>query len=115
MIAILGPPPLDMIRKSERSGRFWDDDGKQTYPYCVYPMLGTYVSIGNWIAEVPIPDISLETAECRLEGEEKKLFLTFMRKMLQWRPEDRGNCNEVFFDEWLLADLIEAGVVAKED
>ncbi|KAI9666019.1 MAG: hypothetical protein M1821_003954 [Bathelium mastoideum] len=92
MVAILGPPPLGFLRKSEKSRRFWDEDG-------------------TWIGEAPIPNTSLETAEQRLEGEEKKTFLALMRKMLQWEPEHRGNCRDIFFDEWLLADLIEAGIV----
>lgn len=72
--------------------------------------------IGEWKGKVPIPDISLTSSEQRLEGSEKELFLTFMRKMLKWRPEDRGDCREVYFDEWLLADLIESGeIVADEE
>jgi len=58
--------------------------------------------------------VNLETAEQRLVGEEKMQFLSFMRKMLQWKPEDRGDCNETFFDEWLLADLIESGEIVRE-
>ncbi|TKA75012.1 hypothetical protein B0A55_04800 [Friedmanniomyces simplex] len=72
----------------------------------------------TWKGDVPIPtDISLESAERRLEGEEKRLFLVWMRKMLQWRPEDRPDCNGVFFDEWLCAYLIESGemVLTEED
>lgn len=64
---------------------------------------------------MPIPEDSLQSAEKRLEGAEKDLFLTFMRKMLQWRPEDRGTVEDVFMDEWLLADLIESGDVVRED
>jgi len=60
---------------------------------------------GKWKGEAPIPDITLETAERRLEGEEKANFLIFMRKMLQWQPEDRGSCRDIFYDEWLLADI----------
>jgi hypothetical protein len=62
---------------------------------------------------VPIPDISLDTAEQRLEGDEKDRFLAFMRKMLQWKPEDRGSCRDILSDEWLLADLIKSGLFAK--
>ena len=61
---------------------------------------------------MPIPtDITLESAERRLEGEDKRLFLKFMRKLLQWRPEDRPDCDGVFHDKWLLAEMIEAGRV----
>ncbi|KAK0878896.1 hypothetical protein LTR87_007346 [Friedmanniomyces endolithicus] len=92
MISIMGPPPLGYLQRSEKSKLFWDDEGE-------------------WKGDVPIPETTLELAEARLQGEEKDLFLTFMRKMLQWKPEDRKNLEEVFMDEWLLADLIEAGVV----
>ncbi|KAF2150845.1 protein kinase [Myriangium duriaei CBS 260.36] len=90
MVAILGPPPLELLRRSEKSRKFWDQDGK-------------------WICDVPIPDISLESLEHRLEGQEKDHFLQFMRKMLQWNPERRGTCHDIFWDEWLLADLIASG------
>lgn len=63
---------------------------------------------------MPIPETTLEAAEQRLDGPEKALFLTFMRKMLQWAPEDRGDAQDIFADEWLLADLIESGEVVRE-
>jgi len=53
--------------------------------------------------------------ELRLEGEEKEQFLAFMRKMLQWKPEDRSDCKDIFFDEWLLADLTASGEVVREE
>lgn len=71
-------------------------------------------SLGTWRDVVPMPNISLEAAEERLQGEEKELFLTFLRKMLQWRPEDRKGIQDVFMDEWLLDDLIKAGEVVRE-
>ncbi|KAI9843644.1 MAG: hypothetical protein M1837_006226 [Sclerophora amabilis] len=39
-----------------------------------------------------------------LEGQDKKLFLEFMSKMLQWLPEDRKNARELLEDDWLLRD-----------
>lgn len=112
MMAILGPPPLELIRKSEISGRFWDRNGKRNrFYHRIRPT--TDSPTGKWIADVPIPNISLESEEHRLDGEEKELFLSFMRKMLQWRPEDRSSCRDIFFDEWLLGDLIEAGVIER--
>lgn len=92
MIALLGPPPLDFIQASAKSASFWDDAGR-------------------WVSDVPIPDRSLGSLEWRSEGNEKKLFLSFIRKMLQWRPEDRGGILDIFWDEWLLADLIESGEI----
>lgn len=63
---------------------------------------------------MPVPETSLDVAESRLEGQEKELFLNFFRKMLRWKPEDRSDIQDIFMDEWLLADLIEAGEVVRE-
>ncbi len=63
----------------------------------------------------PIPDTSLELMDHRLEGEEKQQFIAFMRKMLQWNPEDRQDSEGVYWDKWLLADLIESGEVGWEN
>nr|POE85379.1 hypothetical protein CFP56_43695 [Quercus suber] len=68
--------------------------------------------LGNWKHDaVRLPQMTLENAERRLAGEEKVQFLRYVRKMLQWKPEDRCGWEDVFWDEWLLADLIESGVL----
>lgn len=56
---------------------------------------------GNWKGAAPIPSMTLEQREEMLQGESKQLFLAFMRKMLQWRPEDRSSARELLEDEWL--------------
>ncbi|KAG9556661.1 kinase-like protein, partial [Aureobasidium melanogenum] len=96
MVAILGNPPLDFLAASKKSARYWDQDGK-------------------WIHEVAIPGISLDSCEQRLSGADKKKFLTFMRKMLHWKPEDRSGWQDIFFDEWMVADLIESGEIVRDD
>ena len=63
---------------------------------------------------MPITATNLSDQESRLQGEEKALFLTFMRKMLQWKPEDRKGIRDIIEDEWLLADLIESGQVVRD-
>ena len=47
---------------------------------------------------------SLEDEEEYLEGDEKTLFLRFLRKMLQWAPEDRESAKELMEDPWLLME-----------
>ena len=64
---------------------------------------------------MPIPDVSLESLEQSMEGDEKQKFLAFMRKMLQWNPADRQDADDVYWDEWLLADQIAAGEIEFED
>lgn len=56
---------------------------------------------GKFIAEVPIVETTLEASEERLEGESEIAFLTFVRRMLQWRPEDRATASELLEDPWL--------------
>lgn len=45
--------------------------------------------------------MSLEKSEEFLEGQNKEMFLAFMKKMLQRRPEDRKTAKELFKDPWL--------------
>ncbi|KAF3004512.1 hypothetical protein E8E15_000387 [Penicillium rubens] len=82
MIAILGPPPKDVLHKSHYGDEFFDIDG-------------------NWKGAVEIPPISLEKLEDHLQGPQQDLFLCFIRKMLQWRPEDRASAKELLSDPWL--------------
>ncbi|KNG87423.1 protein kinase domain protein [Aspergillus nomiae NRRL 13137] len=62
MVALIGPPPPEFVRRSETMGQCFD-------------------SSGGWIAhhEAPVPSVSLEALEKRLGGEEKELFLAFVR------------------------------------
>jgi hypothetical protein len=38
-------------------------------------------------------------------GEEKALFLNFVKRMLQWLSEDRGTAKELREDPWLQSGL----------
>jgi len=46
-------------------------------------------------------DVRLEDSILSLEGEDKRLFLDFIKKMLQWLPEDRGTAKGLLEDPWL--------------
>ncbi|RAH71116.1 kinase domain protein [Aspergillus aculeatinus CBS 121060] len=83
VMGLLGPPPLDMLKRGKRSHEFFLDDGK-------------------WKQDIVIPTgASLEQSEEFLEGRNKEMFLAFMRGMLQWRPEDRKTAKELLQDPWL--------------
>lgn len=57
---------------------------------------------GKSLGELKLQDAStLETSEQRLDGEEKRLFLDFMMKMLQWLPEKRTTAQQLLNDPWL--------------
>ncbi len=60
------------------------------------------VPSGEWKANIDIPrDASLKDSVMHLDGEEKEAFLTFIRGMLQWRPEDRKTAAQLYHDPWL--------------
>ncbi|KAE8145038.1 kinase-like domain-containing protein [Aspergillus avenaceus] len=82
MVAMLRPPQADFLRKSPRSPKYWD-------------------SMGQWKAAVEVPHCSLEESEEYLEGENKTLFMRFIRKMLRWDPEERQSARELLSDPWL--------------
>jgi len=60
-----------------------------------------HLETGNWRGASEVPKRNLEEAEKRLEGEEKKLFLDFVRKMLKWKPEERSSAQDLLCDLWL--------------
>ena len=60
---------------------------------------------------MPIPDISLESAEHRLKEEDKQFTPQLYEEDAAVRPEDWASLHDNFFDECLLADFIVEGVV----
>jgi serine/threonine protein kinase len=67
--------------------------------------------LGKWkFDDVAIPARGLEEEEKYFEGEEKRMFLAFLRKMLQWRPEDRQTAKELLTDPWFEEGHSELGL-----
>jgi hypothetical protein len=97
MLSILGPPPLDFLELSSTSHLFWDKEGLVHPTRCLFNVLTRY--LGRWKGAAPIPETSPIEAEQRLEGEEQEQFLRLIKKMLQWKPEDRSSIEDVFIDE----------------
>ncbi|POR37771.1 Serine/threonine protein kinase, putative [Tolypocladium paradoxum] len=81
IVNLLGPPPGDLLERSDVVDEYFDQNGKLKE--------GT---------EMPT---SLEQEEEVLSGQEKVDFLSFLRKMLQWRPEDRMSARQLMNDPWL--------------
>ncbi|KAF2813565.1 kinase-like protein [Mytilinidion resinicola] len=83
-IGYLGPPPLEMIKQSPLFSEYFDADG-------------------NWAYDYPIPKTSLEEFVTVIPpGEEKDLFLKYIRKQLTWDPEARVGSADIIFDDWLM-------------
>ncbi|KFZ06297.1 hypothetical protein V501_07577 [Pseudogymnoascus sp. VKM F-4519 (FW-2642)] len=85
MVALIGDPPSEFIGRSETTGQCFDTNG-------------------TWIAQedAAIPLVSLDSLEKRLSGQEKQLFIQFMRSMLKWMPEERKTAKQLLDDPWLL-------------
>jgi serine/threonine-protein kinase SRPK3 len=61
------------------------------------------MTTGNWISEPPIPKTSFEDFVTTIPpGEEKEMFLKFIRKILTWDPEVRATSSEIIQDGWLM-------------
>lgn len=82
MVAVLGPPPLEYLQRTETSWEYFDDTG-------------------SWKGAIELPDISLETSEEQLSGENKASFLDLVRRMLQWVPERRETAKQLLGHPWL--------------
>ncbi|EDN07679.1 predicted protein [Histoplasma mississippiense (nom. inval.)] len=50
---------------------------------------------GKWKNLTPIPDITLESLAIDVQGEDKEGFLSFLRKILRWVPEERPTAGEL--------------------
>ncbi|KAJ5362341.1 hypothetical protein N7541_003185 [Penicillium brevicompactum] len=85
MVALVGPPPANFVKRSETTGQCFDHHGA-------------------WIAQVhaAVPSTSLESLEQRLSGTEQESFLRFLRSMLKWVPEERRSARQLLGDPWLL-------------
>ena len=103
MIALLGPPPQDLLARGNLTYKFFSDDGRfaarlsDTLHNCLY-----YCLLGTFSGGISIPNqISLEEIETSLEGQAKKQFLHLMQKMLQWEASKRSPARELVEDEWI--------------
>ncbi|KAF6758026.1 CMGC/SRPK protein kinase [Ephemerocybe angulata] len=84
MIALLGPPPPELVARGALSSKFFSENGQ-------------------FQAGIPIPrSISLTDMETNLEGSDKRMFVEFLAKMLQWDPKNRQTPKQLLKDEWLM-------------
>ncbi|KAM5436234.1 hypothetical protein McanMca71_000014 [Microsporum canis] len=89
MVSLMGPPPLEFLRRSKKSHEFWD-------------------SQGNWKGTVPIPEQSLGMRELRFSDEDRELFLSFIQRVLRWLPEERPTAEELAYDDFLMQEILRA-------
>ncbi|KIW96672.1 uncharacterized protein Z519_02063 [Cladophialophora bantiana CBS 173.52] len=85
MIALMGPPPKDFLKRCAKAPLYFDSDGQFKYPEY-------------------IEDHTFESSIVRLKGEEKEMFIDFAKKMIAWVPEER----------WTAKQLLEHPFLTKE-
>ncbi|RBQ77302.1 hypothetical protein FVER14953_06598 [Fusarium verticillioides] len=77
--ALLGPPLDVFLRRSDKTRKYWDAEGK-------------------WHGPVPLPsEGGLQSLETNLSGEDRDRFIEFMGGLLTWLPEDRLSSAEDTF------------------
>lgn len=62
---------------------------------------------GDRVSRTPLPQTSFEDFVNTIPGEEKDMFLRFIRNILIWDPEARATTDEIIKDEWLMRPVDE--------
>lgn len=62
---------------------------------------GSFISLGNFEPQVRIPPITFEDSITQISGEEKKMFISFVKRMLTWEPKHRSTAKDLLDDPWL--------------
>ncbi|KAI9841527.1 MAG: hypothetical protein M1837_000628 [Sclerophora amabilis] len=83
--ALLGPPPKQLLARGERTTRYFSSDGEFKHSGLI-PR-----------------DFTLAGTLRHVKDEDKRLLLEFVKRMLQWLPEDRSTARELLSDPWLKA------------
>ncbi|KAL2024218.1 hypothetical protein VTK56DRAFT_9374 [Thermocarpiscus australiensis] len=83
MTALLGPPPEHLLNGGRRTHMFYHSNARLKDP------------------ELVPKDLSFESAVTVLGGEEKAMFISFVKRMVKWDPEDRSSAKELLKDPWL--------------
>ncbi|KAK9571763.1 hypothetical protein V6Z88_000140 [Aspergillus fumigatus] len=101
MIALLGPPPKELLAKSDAMADFkWpnsirNERGQLSRNGREYFEGPFFSERGKFLYDDLIPARKLEDSIQLLEEEERPVFLSFIRKMLTWLPEDRQTASEL--------------------
>lgn len=73
-------------------------------PICNRKALTSCVGYFSYPEMIPAR-VNLDECITCMSGEEKALFLNFIRRMLQWLPGDRKTAKELREDPWLRSGL----------
>lgn len=82
LVVLLGPPPLEFIKRSPVGYVFWDVDGMPLEPRRSPHANISAGSLGRWKDLAPIPHTTLEQLVVDIQGADVPGFLGFLRKGL---------------------------------
>lgn len=104
IISVLGPPPLDTLHRGKESSRYFYDEGTNSNIMSCEKENKNPNGIGT--GKFKFPELvresgGLEAMVSDIEENDRRMFLNFISRMLQWRPEDRSNVGELLSDPWL--------------
>jgi serine/threonine protein kinase len=83
MIALMGPPPKELLDRGSTSATYFDSEGQFRHPKLIRE------------------GFSFESSITRLKGEDKELFIDFAKKMICWLPEERWTAKQLLQHPWL--------------
>ena len=86
MVALMGPPPPNLLERSNDLPEFREH---------------VFDENGQWKSKLPMIEMSLESKESLLDGQDKAEFLRLMKRILQWDPDMRPTAAELCEDPWL--------------
>ncbi|CAI6091208.1 unnamed protein product, partial [Clonostachys chloroleuca] len=104
--SVLGYPPGSLVSSWRRSSMFYDDNSKVHLHHLNQNARVT--SIDPVIPRNPQPlshNIGFEGSINQIKGEEKTRFIGFVKRMIEWKPEERSTAKELLGDTWLYEDF----------
>lgn len=83
MIALMGPPPKELLERGSTSATYFDEEGRFRHPKLIRE------------------GFSFESSITRFKGKDKELFIDFAKKMICWLPEERWTAKQLLEHPWL--------------
>ncbi|KAI9757923.1 MAG: transcription factor TFIIIB subunit brf1 [Chaenotheca gracillima] len=90
MTALLGPPPKELLDRGEKTNKYFSAE-------CEFKR-----------RDLIPKDLTLASTLRNVKGDDKRLFLEFVGRMLSWEPKDRSTAKELLKDPWLKAEFPES-------
>ena len=89
MIALMGPPPKELLERGSTSATYFDEEGRFRHPKLVRD------------------GFHFESSITRIRGKDKELFIDFVKKMICWLPEERWTAKQLLEHPWLKEMAVE--------